>query len=380
MRGLSQKNWFSGLLALLFALLLFFNANAQGSISNITGNTQIYDETIYNVPVQLEYDQDKYFVSGYEETVDVQLSSANRIQLDKEANEDTRNFQVVADLTNTPLGTSEIQLKVKGLSTAVTASVEPKTITATIEKKVSKKFKVEALLPDSLEQEGYEIDTTSIEPKEVEVTTGEETLKAIDRVVAPLSNVKQSVTTINQTVNVQALDSSGQVLSIENPAPQVNVTIDLTLPSKKVSLKAVSSGSSATGISNFYFSLSTSEVEISGPNSVINAIDVLEVPVDITNVQSTTKQTVKIPTNEEYIVKPSDVDVTITPSLVDNTTTSYGSGGASTGSSYSSSSGSQVSSGTIDSSSSDSSGGSISNTSTEKKEESLESEKSKLTE
>ena len=50
-----------------------------------------------------------------------------------ESNADTRNFQVVADLTKLPLGTSEVPLTV-GLSSAVTAEIEPKTVTVTIEK------------------------------------------------------------------------------------------------------------------------------------------------------------------------------------------------------------------------------------------------------
>lgn len=55
-----------------------------------------------------------------------------------ESNADTRNFQVVADLTKLPLGTSEVPLTVRGLSSAVTAEIEPKTVTVTIEKRVTK--------------------------------------------------------------------------------------------------------------------------------------------------------------------------------------------------------------------------------------------------
>ena len=50
--------------------------------------------------------------------------------------------------------------------------------------------------------------------------------------IAPVSSAKQTIDTIKQTVNVQALDAKGQVLSIENPAPQVKVTVGLTAPTK----------------------------------------------------------------------------------------------------------------------------------------------------
>lgn len=313
MKKPTQSNWVSALLALLFALLLFFNANAQNNLSSMTGTNAVYDETVYNVPVQVEYDQEKYFVSGYEETVSVHLSSANRIQLNMEANEDTRKFQVVADLTKTSLGTSEVQLRVKGLSTAVTAEIEPQTITVTLEKKVTKTVDVEAKLPDSIEAEGYQVDTTEITPKKVKITTGEETAKAIERVVAPISNVKPTEETIEQTVNVQALDSKGQVLSIENPAPQVNVVVGLTVPSKEVGLSVTQTGSLPASVSTYTFSLSKQSVELKGPKSILDTMDSIELPIDISTIRSVTKQKITIPTNSEYSASPSTVEVTITP-------------------------------------------------------------------
>lgn len=329
MTYLSQKNWFSGILALLFTLLLFFNANAQENISANVGVNQFYDEMIYDVPVQLEYDKDKYFVSGYEETVNVQLSSANRVQLNRESNEDTRKFRVVANLSEVPVGTSEVQLKVEGLSNAVKANIEPQTITATIEKKVSKTFKVQAKLPDSLESEGYKIDKVTLAPKEVKITTGEETLKSISKVVAPISNTKQSSDTIQQKVNVQAVNKNGETLAIENPAPQVDVTVDLTVPKKEVTLRPVSSGSVPSGVDNFSFAFSETKAEIRGPNSILSSIDAIDVPVDISNIHSVTKQTIKLPTSDDFVTVPTEVVVTITPSYT-NSQSSYFEGGSST--------------------------------------------------
>lgn len=313
MKKAYQSNWFSGLLALLFALLLFFNANSEGNSGNTATTSQIYDEMIYNVPVQLKYDEEQYFVSGYEDTVAVHLSSANRIQLNLETNEDTRNFQVVADLTNTSVGTTEVPLQVTSLSSAVTAELETKTITVTIEKKATKKFEVEAKIPDSFDAEGYKVDTVSISPKNVEITTGEETMAEIAQVVAPLTNVNQLTDTINQTVNVQALDSKGQVLSIENPAPQVKVTVKLSLPKKEVALRFIASGTPPSDVNSFSFDAETNVVEISGSNSVLETIDTIEVPIDVSNIRTSIKQTITIPSTGEYTVEPSQVEVTINP-------------------------------------------------------------------
>lgn len=318
-----QGNWFYSILALLFSLLLFFNANSQGNNSTTTNTgSQTYDEMLYNIPVQLEYDSDKYFVSGYEETVNVQLTSANRIQLNVEANEDTRNFQVVADLTQTPLGTSEVQLRVKGLSTAVNAEIEPKTITITVEKKVTKSFAVEAQLPEGLESEGYNIDDITISPKSVDITTGEETAKAISKVIAPLAEVNQAVASIKQTVNVQAVDGKNQVLSVVNPTPQVKVEVKLGAPSKEVPISVVTTGAHPPGVSYYTFTLSDATVEITGAQSVLDTITSVELPVDVSSIREKTKQTVAVPNNDGYKVIPSEIEITLTPVFETSTSTS----------------------------------------------------------
>ena len=65
--------------------------------------------------------------------------------------------------------------------------------------------------------------------------------------IAPVSSAKQTIDTIKQTVNVQALDAKGQVLSIENPAPQVKVTVGLTAPTKDVPLNVSMTGTPPLG-------------------------------------------------------------------------------------------------------------------------------------
>jgi YbbR domain-containing protein len=334
MKKTSQSNWFYGGISLLFALLLFFNANATGNSTN-TASQQTYEETLDNIPVHLEYDKDKYYVSGYEEAVSVHLSSANRVQLNLESNVDTRNFQVVADLSKVPVGTTEVPLTVKGLSSAVTAKMEPKTITVTVEKKVSQKYKVEAQMPDSIEKEGYKVDNLLIEPESVEITTGEETAKAITKVVAPITNTNQADNTIEQTLNVQALDDKGQVLSIENPAPQVKVTVDLIPPTKEVPLTIKMNGSLPAGISHYTYNLSKTSVTISGPQSVLNEVETIQLPIDISDVRSTKKQTVTVPVEGAYTVTPEKVEVTLEPVYDQKQSNSKGSANSTT--SYSSS-------------------------------------------
>ena len=133
--------------------------------------------------IKISYDSKRYYIHGYENAVTVKLSSANRVQLNAEANEDTRMFRVTADITKLGEGTHEVPLKIQNLSSAVTAKIEPSTITVTVEKKVIKDFDVETLIPSTFTPSGYELDDTPLVLK-VSITTGDKTLAEIKRVVA----------------------------------------------------------------------------------------------------------------------------------------------------------------------------------------------------
>ena len=108
--------------ALFLAVTLFFTAwsgNTQNkNNSSIASNT--FTKTVESVPVDIKYDSDKYFISGYSYETEVYLTSINRVKLDSEINNDTRSFKVVADLSNLGEGTQTVPLKVTNLPSGVT--------------------------------------------------------------------------------------------------------------------------------------------------------------------------------------------------------------------------------------------------------------------
>ena len=177
------------LISLLFSLILFFNVNSS-NFSRLISSETSYEESIQNVPINVVYDSDEYFVHGFSSNVSVKLSGANRIQLNKEIDPDTRDFSVVADLTKLGSGTHEVRLKTKNLSSSLFATIEPEKISVTIEKKVKKQFDVSPILSSTTSNNGLKVGELSTQPEKVEITTGENTMKEIDRVVASVDSSK----------------------------------------------------------------------------------------------------------------------------------------------------------------------------------------------
>lgn len=311
-----------GFVALLFSIILYFNANGQTMQNTLSGN-ESYSQTASDVSIQLLYDTDKYYIHGYENTTTVKLTSANRIQLMAEANEDTRTFRVTADLAHLGEGTHEVPLKIKNLSSAVTAKLQPETITVTIEKKVTKDFEVKAILPTETTPSGYNLTETTVDPTKVTITTGDKTLAEIHQVVAKVNPSMITDDGVNSNVSVQALNSAGEPLSIVSDPVQVNVTSDAIKPKKTVNLYGIQQGTKGEGIKNYNFKFSELEAEVTGTTEQLAQIgDSIAVPIDISGITHRTTRTIQIPVEQGMSVSPKSVKVEITPVLESTTSDS----------------------------------------------------------
>lgn len=72
-------------------------------------------------------------------------------------------------------------------------------------------------------------------------------------------------------------------------------------------------GTPPAGIAHYNYSLSTYQVRVSGPQSILDTLESIEVPVDISDIRKETKQSVTIPVDGEYVVTPDEVDVSLSP-------------------------------------------------------------------
>ena len=103
--------------ALFLAVTLFFTAwsgNTQNK-NNISIASNTFTKTVESVPVDIKYDSDKYFISGYSYDAEVYLTATTQLALTTETTSDTRHFKLVADLSNFGPGTSHVPIQVKNL-------------------------------------------------------------------------------------------------------------------------------------------------------------------------------------------------------------------------------------------------------------------------
>ncbi|HFU3722737.1 TPA: YbbR-like domain-containing protein [Streptococcus suis] len=219
-------------LSIFLALLLFFYAtttnykNSESSASN--NESETYVHTLSGVPIDIEYDTNKYFISGFSSTVAVELRGSNRVLLQRESDESTRTFQVVADLRELTDGTQTVTLQLANLPPGVSATLAPDAITVKIGKKVSQSLAVEGVIYSNQLASGYSVSKVTVDVSSVKVTTDEETMAKIDHVEAVAVDISNLDSNYRGTAKLQAVDSDGNALPVVLSETEANIQVVVT--------------------------------------------------------------------------------------------------------------------------------------------------------
>ena len=250
-----KKNSLYIISSLLFACVLFIYAtsiNYQNTNNARTTRTETYTNTVLNVPIDIQYDSDQYFISGFSSEVTVFLSGSNRVTLASEMQESTRKFKVTADLTQATEGTIEVPLSIENLPSGLTAIATPQKITVKIGKKVTRdNLPVVPQIDSSQIDERILIDNVTVSDQRVSVTSDADTLSKIDKIVAVLPTSEQISGNYSGSVPLQAVDKNGTVL------PTVITPYETTMKVTTKQVRSASSSSSSTTSSSEGSSSST---------------------------------------------------------------------------------------------------------------------------
>jgi len=316
-----NSNPFYVLLSFLFAFLIFANANITSERTNILKQTsEQYKANLVEIPIQVEYDDNKYYVYGYVQTAKVNLESSNRMRLASEENKATRTFRVTADLKNLKKGTHDVALHVEGLKDSVKVEIEPKTISVTIEKRVSKVLEVKPNINTQQIGKGLQIGKVSVTPNKVRIVTGGDILKKIDHLEVDLPAGITLLQNYSDSSEIRAVDGKNQPLSIKATPAKANLKVEVFKPSKKVDLVPLKQGDLPEFIKDVNIRLDVDEVKISGSQRELNRINVINVPIDVSKITTNTTLTVSLEQNG-VTIEPSEVKVFIEPVFMQKSST-----------------------------------------------------------
>ena len=300
-------------LVLAFGVFLIIDSESNVMIDQ-------YAEVLYNQEVNATYNEELYVVEGLPKKIDVTLIGQKRhIFLAKQS----PSKGVTVDLTGLKPGNHKVTLKYSQRIKSLDYKLDPSQVTITIYEKVSetRSLTVDVLHKDELDSKLY-IKDVELDRVDVIIKGAAYKLKKVATVKAlvdvnELSSSEAGTVTL-KNIPLVAYDNSGKVVDVEIVPSTVSAKITITSPKKKVGLKLVPKGDLAFGKSISSLTTDVSDVTIYGDESVIKSIDSIEVPIDVSDLDSNKTYTVTLekPTGvTELSVKSVTVKVVVDNSI-----------------------------------------------------------------
>ena len=295
--------WIARIFSILLSLGLFFfvnieNQNQFQSNKPTDGASITGSEIIPNLPIEVNVDTDRYFVSGIPDSVTLRIEGGQAIIFQTVA---TQGFNVTTtDLNQLGEGTHTVELQVEGLSENINWSVSPSIINVTIEEKVIEEHTLSLELSDTLSiATGYEILEPTLSTEVVQLSGAASTMEQISKVVVKITSNEQDINSdFVMSAQVLVLNENDEPLNVNATPNQIEINVPVVRTQKKVPLVLREGNGKVPG---YEYSMSLtdgqeSSVTVSGNTEAIGAIENFPVTVNFDNL--TESKVVSIPIND----------------------------------------------------------------------------------
>lgn len=295
--GKKFEKWLSKTNTLLFLSLFLAVAVFILIDQKIVTYSDSSAEILTGQTVTAVFNQEAYVVEGLPETVDITLigSKAN-LYIAKQST----THEVIVDLTGLKEGQHKVDIKYNQAGSSIEYKVNPSYATVVIYPKISqaKTLTIDVLNQDSLDPKLF-INSVSVESDNVVIKGAEYKLKKVATVKAlvDVNNLaKQEVgTTILKDVPLKAYDESGNVVDVEIVPSTVNVSMEITSPSKELPIQIVPVGEVAFGKAISAIETSENKVTVYGSSEVLDTLNYIPVEIDVTGIKENRDYKVQMP-------------------------------------------------------------------------------------
>ena len=197
-----------------------------------------------------------------------------------------QNAKVRLDLSKAVSGKQTVMLEPVGFPDQVDVTIEPSSVSVTIEEKLTREMPVMIEL-EGKPAEGMVAGTPIVlDTNSVYVTTPESDIDGVEMVkgIIDLDGAKE---TFRKQIKLLAYNKDGEVIDVKLEPSVVEVEVPITLPSKTVPFKVRLNGSLAPGFSIAAVEQVASDIVLYGNQAVLDEIEFYDGGVvDITNLDA----------------------------------------------------------------------------------------------
>lgn len=281
------------------------------------GNTRSSSETnnvavsnkkaTINMNLQVNVDSERYFVTGYPKQVAIKIEGPAALVT---ATKNTQNFTIYIDLRNLSVGKHRVAIKQDGLNRDLKYTIKPRYVDLDIEPRAERTYPIQASYNAHRIAPDYQVGNVVLNPQVVQVVGARSEIQRISQIVARANLPKAANKTYQQEVLLQAVDEQGHTLSVLLTPQTANLKIPISLPTKTVPVKFVQKGDSSK---TYSFSSAVQKVQIAARKEVLNQIDELELPVDVSKLGDKKSVIIKITDLNSDIIeaKPKKLKVNL---------------------------------------------------------------------
>ena len=311
MDKLFNSVWALRVTALILAFLLFFYVKSEldtGQLSNTTSDMDI----ITDVPLEVYYDTENLIVSGLPKTVNVTIEGPMQLVLQAKLKKD---YKVFVDLNSLLIGEHRVTIQHENFSEKLEVLIDPKYVDVVIEEKVTKEYRVDPEINNSIIADGYELANMAAEPRTVYVTGAKSAIDSINYVKATIKAENGITESFQQEAAVKVLDSNLNKLDVLIEPEIVKVAVNVREYSREIPVVMIETGTPKEGITIDSVESQLKTIEVFGPKSIIDQLTQLEVEFDVSEIEDTGLYNVnfEIPTGVTRLSsKTSKVQVNVT--------------------------------------------------------------------
>lgn len=293
MDKLFDSPWALRIIAIVLALALFFYVKTETDTDR-TANTSPDVAVLYNVPLEVYYDDETLMVTGLPETVDVTISGSSPIIAQTK---NTQDYKVFVDLNSLMIGEHHVPIKAEGFSEKLDVSIEPNSVSIVIEERVTKEFKVEPEMSKRLLAEDYVLTDMTASPSTVKVTGAKSVMESISYVKATVTGEQGLKAPFEQEANVKVLNAELSRLDVAVEPAKVNVEVEIEEYSRDLPITIKQTGQLKEGISLKRIFAEPEKVKVYGKKGLIDELEELVVEFDVSDLEESGSHevTVKLP-------------------------------------------------------------------------------------
>lgn len=286
--GKKVENWLTKTNTLLFislflAIAIFIMIDQK--ILIYTDNNAV---VLKNQPVKVNYNSEKYVVEGLPETVDITLiGSKTDLYIAKQSSSHDINI----DLAGLKAGTHKVNISYNQNTGSIESMVNPSVATVIIYEKVSetRTMTVDIINKDKIDSK-LSIENIKYDTDKVVIKGAEHQLKEVVSIKALVDLGHLPANTVGtytlKDVPLKAYNANGEVVDVEIVPETIDVTLDVTSPSKEVPLKVIPTGEVASGFAISTMSLNETKVTIYGDTESLGQINYIPVSIDVANLKT----------------------------------------------------------------------------------------------